>query len=358
MKRTSRRKFLARVAGLSFVAVAGRYASAAEGLQGDWQSRVIEVRRETDLQKPPVITALRLHRDGQMLAAAGDDHHVRVWQLGEGTLLHRLDGHNDWVRTVDYSPDGTTLASAGNDRRIVVWNAETGAQIDDFARHPQAIAAIRYSHSSTMLAAVGFEGMVRLYEVGTGRLMWEQAAPCDDMRAVDFSPDDSFLASGGRNGIVRIYTTQTGETVRDVPAHRLRIRSLAFSRDGAYIASAGDDRQVRIIPLDPNISDFALPKRPAKVLAICFYGPQHLATAGSDNQIRLWDVGRREEIGILSGHTGSVAAVDYGANTLVSAGFDTTLRIWNVSETVAEDVQPGEGRVGTKPERDLHSPMR
>jgi WD40 repeat protein len=358
MKRSSRRNFLARLAGLSCVAVFARYAPAAEMLKRDWQSRVIEVLREKDLQKPPVITALRLHQRGEWIATAGDDHHVRLWTLGEGTLIHRLDGHNDWVRTIDFAPDGTTLASAGNDRRIITWNAETGKRLGDFAAHPQAITSIRYSHNGAMLAAVGFEGTVRVYEVASKRLLWEQPAPCEDMRTVDFSPDDSLLAAGGRSGIVRIYTAADGGMTRDVAAHRLRVRSLSFSHDAAFIASAGEDRQVRIIPVDASIGDYSLPQRPAKVMALCFYGPQHLATAGSDNQIRLWDVGRREEIGILSGHTGSVAAIDYQANTLVSAGFDTTMRVWNVSETIADDTQPGESRVGNKPEWDFRSPTR
>ena len=178
------------------------------------------------------------------------------------------------------------------------------------------------------------------------------------MRAVAFSPDDTLLAAGGRSGVIRIYSAQTGETVRDIAAHRLRIRSVQFSLDGVYMASAGEDRQVRVIPIDENLADYVLPKRPAKVMALCFYGPHHLATAGSDNQIRLWDVGLREEIGILTGHTGSVAAVDSAAGMLVSAGFDTTLRVWNVSEVVAGDGLRGEGRVGSKPQWDLRSPMR
>ena len=37
---------------------------------------------------------------------------------------------------------------------------------------------------------------------------------------------------------------------------------------------------------------------------LAFCGPQQLATAGSDNQIHLWDVATKEEIGSLRGHTG------------------------------------------------------
>ena len=44
------------------------------------------------------------------VAAAGDDHVVRIWDLSEGTLLRKLLAHRDWVRGAAFSPDGRKLA--------------------------------------------------------------------------------------------------------------------------------------------------------------------------------------------------------------------------------------------------------
>ena len=96
-------------------------------------------------------------------------------------------------------------------------------------------------------------------------------------------------------------------------------------------------------------ADYSLPPRPAKVLSLAFYGPQQLATAGSDNQIRLWDVASRQEIGTLRGHTGSVAALECREKVLVSAGYDTTVRIWEVGDQLAAGNDEGPGRVGARP---------
>jgi WD40 repeat protein len=149
---------------------------------------------------------------------------------------------------------------------------------------------------------------------------------------VVFSPDDSLLAAGGRCGTIRLVSTARGERVRDIAAHRQRIRAIAFSSDGSYVASAGEDRLIHVAPLTDGEEGFHLPARPAKVLSLVFYGPQHLAVAGSDNLIRLWDVAAREEVGILAGHTGSVAALECHDKVLISAGYDTTVRVWEIGD--------------------------
>jgi WD40 repeat protein len=83
-------------------------------------------------------------------------------------------------------------------------------------------------------------------------------------------------------------------------------------------------------------------------LSLAFYSPQHLATAGSDNQIRLWDVTTKSEVGCLKGHTGTIAALECKEKVLVSAGYDTTVRIWDVGDQVAGGPEQLPGRVGTR----------
>jgi WD40 repeat protein len=345
----TRRDFFS--AGISVVA-AGSLARCSLGQAPQaraisWPSRVVQLPPDDDEHKPPVVTAVRLHREGNLLATAGDDHRVRVWSLADGKLMQKLEGHTDWVRTVDYSPDGRVLASAGNDRQIILWDAATGAQLDVLATHQAAIAAIRFSHSGQHLAALGFEEHVRLYDTATKQLVARMPAPCQDMRALTFSHDDQLLAVGGRCGAIRLLAMPRGELVRDIPAHRQRIRAIAFSSDGSYVASSGEDRLIHVAPVAGGQGE-SLSPRPAKVLSIAFYGPQHLATAGSDNLIRLWDVATKAEIGCLRGHTGSIAALECQGKVLVSAGYDTTVRVWEVGDQVAAAAD-GPGRVGRRP---------
>jgi WD40 repeat protein len=312
----------------------------------NWPSRTIHLAPDPDQSTPPVVTAVRAHRDGQWLATAGDDHIVRIFSLADGKQVQRLDKHTDWVRTVDFSPDGQHIASGGNDRRLFLWNAESGAWEKELAHCDQAITHLRYSHSGRLIAAACFESTIHLLEAPSGKIVHALPAPCADMRAVAFDPEDKLLAAGGRCGTIRLYDPASGEKIDDFRPHKQRIRALAVSQDGDYLASTGEDRTIHILPLADRAKPYTLDIRPVKFMSLIFYGPHHLAAAGSDNLVRLWDVKERQELGVLMGHTGTVAALDVLGKTLISAGYDTTVRIWTVADNVAEDIGKPAGRIG------------
>ena len=89
-------------------------------------------------QYPAVITALDIQPHGRLVAAAGDDHVIRIWNMDDGVLVQRLVGHTDWIRAVAFSPDGTTLVSSGNDRRVLMWDVATGSLSRQLAEHDHA----------------------------------------------------------------------------------------------------------------------------------------------------------------------------------------------------------------------------
>lgn len=66
--------------------------------------------------------ALAFSPDDQILASAGDDGVVRLWDPQTGTPTASLEAHTDWVRALAFRPDGQILASAGGDRVVRLWD--------------------------------------------------------------------------------------------------------------------------------------------------------------------------------------------------------------------------------------------
>jgi WD40 repeat protein len=312
----------------------GPRVTPAQDVTPAWPCRTIQLPPRTARDKPPVITAISLQPASHLLALAGDDHVIYVWDVETGREVRRLEGHTDWVHAVAFSPDGKVLASAGHDRQVIFWDAATGSQRCVLSGPSGAVTKLAWSHDGQRLAATGFENELRIYDAARQRLLKEIDGPGIDLRALAFSHDDRLIAVGGRSGVIRVFQTGDFRQLHEYPAHRQRIRDLLFSADDQQIVSVGEDQRIHVRSLGSSHGT-DLPSRPAKLLSLAFVGPQQLAVGGSDNLIRIWDLSTGSEIGHLTGHEGSVAALVADRNMLISGGFDTTVRIWTIEDRVA-----------------------
>lgn len=317
--------------GLSLVGICAAVTPARSQTGVELQPiRVIRLGGQGESEKVPVVSGVAISRDGDRLAAVGDDHLVRILNPHNGQVLHLLRGHRDWVRAAAFRPDGKALATAGDDQQIRLWNVPAERLPRTLPAHRQSVYALAYSPDGGMLAAAGFGDKVRIYDGADGRLLNVADAPQSDLRAVAFSPDGVYLAAAGGHGRIRLWNASTGRAVRELAGSHRRILALAYSPDGSLLASAGGGRTIRVWNTATGQPALDLPPQPGNVLALVFCGDTRLAAGGTDNVIRLWDLTHPSQPVRLVGHTGSVAslAFDPKTGTLVSGSFDTTVRIW------------------------------
>jgi len=279
----------------------------------------------------PVITAVALDRAGRLFATGGDDHLVRLWELPDGRLQQRLEGHRGWVRTVAFSPDGQLLASAGDDRTVILFRVGQAEPVWK-AELPAAVYALAWSGDGSRLAVAGFSDRVWLLDAQTGRQLASFPGPGQDIRALSFSPDGRQLAAGCRQGLIRLWETASGVRQQDISAHRRRVRCLVYGPDGRLLVSGGEDGQIVACSAAPGGKARQIAKLPGAVYALAFCGPDRLAVGATDNRIRLVRLSDGQLLRDLAGHTGTVAALAWesGTQRLISGGFDTTVRFWQL----------------------------
>ena len=283
--------------------------------------------------------------DGRdLLASAGHDGTVRIWDPATGEQRAVLQGHQDWVRAVcAVTVDGRDLlASAGHDGTVRIWDPATGEQRIVLQGHKgwvRAVCAVTVD-GRDLLASAGDDQMVRIWDPATGTQRAVLQGHQDWVRAVCAVTVDGrdLLASAGDDQMVRIWDPATSEQRTVLQGHQDWVRAVcAVTVNGRdLLASAGHDGTVRIWDPATGTQRAVLQGHQDGVSAVCAVtvdGQDLLASAGDDGTVRIWDPATGTQRAVLQGHQDGVSAVCAvtvnGRDLLASAGHDGTVRIWD-----------------------------
>ena len=107
-------------------------------------------------QRGPLYCA-RWSPSGKLLAAAGEDCQVQIWQPDEARPRIIYGGHTEPIKCLAWLPSGKLIASAGEDNSIQLWDATTGLLHTRLTGHLSWIRALSLTPDGQLLASASSE---------------------------------------------------------------------------------------------------------------------------------------------------------------------------------------------------------
>lgn len=294
-------------------------------------------------------------QDGKYLAALGNDHLVRVWDIATSQLKNQPLKLGYEISGMVLSPEGKYLATSDqNDVRI--WRADTGQLVAQAINPEGAVAGITkpmpalvaFTPDGTRLATAKGD-TVQMWDADTGNPVGLPMKHADRVNDLSFSPDGRYLATGcgyivntrgapkhETHNATYIWDTTTwlAVTTLDEPDP---VTAVAISSDLAYLATASLDDDVRVRnPAKPE-GGLSIPKSGNVTDLILSRDGKQLTAAGRTASVHIWTIDSLTEGGIREAarlsHEGAVNAAAFSADgkQISTIGSDGVVRVWETT---------------------------
>jgi len=318
------------------------------------------------------VLSVKFSPDGTMLASAGCDGRLCIWEYETAKCLRNLTHHDQWIFDVVWSPDGKLLATAAADACIRIWRCSDWIKIKELQNgHDNWATVVRFLPAALEETILGRSPMTTILSGSADRSLVVWGVGTEDWPIIkkqghgswvnDMAVrDDGIIASGSSDTKVRLWrlrrargSTDNNKCVMDSLAElptKSWVTSVCFMSEdrvaaatkGGYVCiwRVGDNLQGE----QSMLAKIGGAHEMDSINAIAFFEPSFLVSAAEDRYVAFYDPEKMEVKRLgngrsqrLIGHPGPIYGMSFDPTGafLATCAEDCSVRVWNLASRVA-----------------------
>ncbi|ESN94421.1 hypothetical protein HELRODRAFT_186550 [Helobdella robusta] len=287
---------------------------------------------------------------GNILASCGEDRQIYLWSNEDlkWCSIKIATPHTRTIRCISWSPCGNFLASCSFDGTSCIWNSSKNFElVATLEGHESEVKCIDWSISGLFLSTCSRDKSVWIWEASLETNEFECVAVLhnhtQDVKKVKWHPLEDVLFSISYDNTIKIYASDLdGEwnCIFLLDGHSSTVWGISFDVNGDKVLTCSDDKSLILWKKIPDkyhnyvkINSYQH-QNDCPIYDVSWSKSNFIATAGGDNKINVYEESN-DELSLvlpLSGaHSQDVNSVSWNpCNNLqmASCSDDGLVKIW------------------------------
>lgn len=279
---------------------------------------------------PGVAETLAFSPDGRRLVCGDSERAVRVWDLSPTHLRAVFVEQPDMVTVAAFSPGGDAVAISASRNDVTSLDVARERHLSTFGAHPPAILLLAASPRLRSAFSADIDGVIRALDLRTGELVDTFGKPGARVCSMALGHQGDALWTGMADGALQGWSMSRRTKVRSVRAHDRRVRAIAMTADDSTIITGSDDRTVRFFRADGSVE--REPERFAQQVCSLALSPEALLAVGlGDGRAHLLHPPSGKRIREVQAHDRAINQLVFSPSgaMLATCSDDGKARLWD-----------------------------
>jgi len=281
------------------------------------------------------VFAVAFSPDGKMIASAGDDHKILIWDPKSDEVYGEFDiDEEDTCTSLVFSPDGRHLASGTQNGAVAVLDLKAidgGVVWEKDRPSLGAVLSVAYSPDGTKIVTGGEEQTVTVWDSANGEIELDTEGYHYAILSVAFSQNGDEILAGTTDKVILVWNLANGSLKKVIEVNRTP-RAVAFSPDGLHAVLGHEDGTISEWGLlnESERRRWRVGPIPINAVAYSPDGSRIVSSGGLNQHPIIWDVATGERLQGLSGNSAPIYSIAFSPdNTRIAVGAtDGTATVW------------------------------